>query len=97
MKKHIIFLVALLLIVAMASPVWAGQKNKKASWEAGRYLFVCRSNHELAVKSLRAYRGLMMAAMRRSAIGCLPVKPDPGEDPKEDPPGDKKDPGASLK
>ena len=90
MKKHFIILVALLLIAAMASPVWAGQKHKKASWETGGYYYVCRNYRGLAVRSLRAYRGLMMACMRSRAIGCLPDKPDPGEDPK-------KDPGASPK
>ena len=90
MKKHLFFLVVLLLIVAMASPIWANQKHKKASWEAGMYQYCCRNVHELAVKSLRAFRGLMMAHLRSPAIDLL--LPEPA-----DPEVIKKDSGAAAK
>jgi hypothetical protein len=95
MKKHVFFLVAVLLIAVMASPAWAGQKHKKAAWQPGVYRVLCHGRHELAAKSPRAFRGLLMAAMRSPVLRLLCVQPDPGG--KTDPGNDKKNPGATPK
>ena len=96
MKKHVFLLVALLLIAVMASPAWAGQKHRKADWRPGIYRVLCRDRHELAVKSPRAYRGLLRAARRSPVLRPVPVEPDPGSG-KTDPGNDKKNPGATPK
>jgi hypothetical protein len=94
MKKRLIVLVALLLVMAMASPVWAGQGRRDDSWLVGFYQFICRIRHELAANSLWAFRGLMMAAEKSPVIYLLPVGQDPGDGQKEDPVNDKKNLGA---
>jgi len=96
MKKHVFLLVALLLVAVMASPAWAGQKHKKAAWRPGIYRVLCHGRHELAVKSPRAFRGLLRAARRSPVFRLQPVEPDPGPG-KTDPGNDKKDPGATPK
>ena len=77
MKKHVFLLIAVLLIAVMVSPAWAGQRHKKAAWEQGIYRFLCRSSHPLAVRSRRAFRGLIEAARRSPVIHVPTEEPDP--------------------
>jgi hypothetical protein len=92
MKKYIVVLTALLFIMAMASPLWAGQGQRDDSWLVGFYQFICRIRYELAIKSPWAFRGLIKAAERSPVIDLLPTNQDPGDGSKEDPVNDKKDP-----
>ena len=82
MKRHILFFAAILLILAVASPAWAGNKYGKGSRCPGIHMSYFCGMNRLAVKSLRAYRGLWIAYMRSHAIRCL-IPEDDGAPGKE--------------
>jgi hypothetical protein len=72
MKRHILFFAAILLILAVASPAWAGNKYGKVSRCPGIHMLYSCGMSGRTVKSLRAYRGLWIAYMRSHSFRFLP-------------------------
>ena len=81
MTKILSFIIALLLIMAVAVPTFARSKKKNTS-EQQKSFVVKNRNHTqvLARKSIRAHKGLENAARHSHAI----VVDDPKDDPKDD-------------